>query len=191
LDDRSTDHTVAKCRKHGAEVRIRKELDARMWGNEASARKELWDFALEYATEPDDWVLIADADMELHGDPRPLMQTELLNAWAWPLFDVWDSEQTYRSDNFWQGHLHPRLWMVKPNSQSLGFKPLFGQRGLHSGHLPGNIECLAGVAPPDVYWLHWGWMKEDHRKAKYQAYLGNSHLLSASERAHAASIIDA
>lgn len=188
LDDRSTDHTVAKARKYGAIVRVREELDSRMWGNESSARKELWDFALEYATEPDDWVLICDSDMELHGDPRPLCESTEVNAWAWPLFDIWDSDTTYRSDEFWCGHTVPRVWLVRPNSQGAGYIPHWGHRGLHSGHLPANFGCLAGVAPPEVYWLHWGWMQDKHRKAKHEQYLSKKHLLTPAEIAHAESI---
>lgn len=189
LDDRSTDHTVAKARKHGAIVRIRQELDARAWGNESSARKELWDFALEYATEPDDWVLVNDADQIVIGDPRPLCETDCLNAWSFPLFDVWDSETTYRSDEFWQGHTVPRVWLIAPRRVPDGWVADWNPRGIHTGHFPHNLPIVAGNASDMLYWLHFGWMKESHRKAKYAQYKSQAHQLSPSELAHVESIL--
>lgn len=189
LDDRSQDHTAAKARKLGCEVRIRKELDARAWGNESSARRELWDYALEYATEPDDWVLICDADQILVGDPRPLCETAELNAWAIPLFDMWDSETTYRSDEYWQAHNHPRIWLVAPRRVPEGWTADWSARGVHTGHLPQNLPIVAGNASNVLHWVHFGWMKESHRKAKYQQYKAQAHQLSPHELAHVESII--
>lgn len=188
LDDRSTDHTVAKARKHGAIVRVRKELDARMWGNESSARKALWDFALEYATEPDDWVLIADADMELRGDVRGLCQTAELNCWSFILYDLW-SETEYREDQFWRGHLHPRPWLFAP--RLIPFTPDWNSRGIHTGHYPQNMPLIGGNAPQsDYFFLHYAYSSPRLRAEKYKQYLAKEHLLTPHEVAHARSIID-
>lgn len=189
LDDRSQDHTVAKARKLGAEVRLRKALDSRMWGNESQARRELWDFALEYATGIDDWILVCDADMVLVGDPRPLCETRELNAWSFPLFDLWDSETTYRSDEYWQGHNHARVWLVAPHRVPGGWVADWSPRGVHTGHLPQNLPIVAGNATNVLHWLHLGWMKESHRKAKYEQYKAQSHQLSPHELAHVESIL--
>lgn len=189
LDDRSSDHTVAKARKHGAIVRIRKELDSRMWGNEASARKELWEFALEYATEPDDWVLICDADMELRGDVRSLCQSEEVNAWAFVLYDLW-SEREYREDGFWRGHLNPRPWLFAPHRAANTHRPEWPARGLHTGHYPPNMPLICGIAPQNEYfWLHYAYASPKLRAEKYKQYLAKEHLLTPHEVAHARSII--
>jgi hypothetical protein len=188
LDDSSTDHTAEVARKYGAITQRRKSTTA-AWGNEAPARAELWQMVTEYATEPGDWCLVADADMILHGDPRPLMLSRECNAWAWPLLDMW-SETEYRTGGHWVGHLHPRMWMVRVRSQPPDFTPQWPARGLHCGHFPANFNALCGVAPPDVYWLHYSYATAEQRKAKYEAYLRNSHLLSPGEIAHARSILD-
>ena len=70
LDDRSTDNSVQLAKDLNCQVRIRGSLTGEAWGKEALARAELWDWAAEEAG--DGWVLICDADMLLHGDPRPL-----------------------------------------------------------------------------------------------------------------------
>lgn len=188
LDDHSTDQTPIIARAMGCVVRTRESTVA-AWGAESSARAELWSLACEYATEPDDWVLICDSDMVLHGDPQPLCDSTEVNAWAWPLYDLWDSETTYREDGFWQGHLHPRVWMLAPNRVPDGWVADWGDRGIHAGHFPPNLPLIAGMAPINLYWLHYSWLKADDRARKSAQYASVSHQLSDFERAHAASIL--
>lgn len=188
LDDNSTDDTATIAASMGCVVRTRQGNPA--WGEESSARRELWDFACEYAVGQDDWILVCDADMELHGDPRPLAETTELNAWAWPLFDLWDSETTYRSDNFWRGHEFPRVWMVAPNRVPEGWVADWGERGVHCGHIPLNFPLIAGNSPISVYWAHLGWKSLAHRELKVAQYASVAHQLSPFERAHVASILE-
>lgn len=186
LDDRSTDQTLAIARSMGCVVRTRTDLE--MWGNESPARKELWDFALEHATEWDDWVLICDADMELVGDVRGLCQTEELNAWSFVLYDMWDQAH-YREDDFWQGHRHHRPWLFAPRRVPEGFVPEWPGRGLHVGHFPPNMPLSVGLAPHSEYfWLHWAYSSPKLRAEKKAQYLAKAHLLTPFERAHADSI---
>lgn len=160
-----------------------------MWGNESTARRELWDYALEYATEPDDWILIADADMEMVGDIRPLCETTELNCWRFVLYDLW-SPTEYREDGFWQGHLHHRPWLFAPNRIPEGFVPQWPARGLHTGHCPMNMPLISGDAPQNSYfWLHLGYLTPKLRAEKHRQYLSKAHLLSEFELAHAQSII--
>jgi hypothetical protein len=188
LDDRSTDATPEIAKGLGCVVRTRKALDSRMWGNESAARQQLWNFALEYATEPDDWVLICDADMELHGDPRPLCETREVNAWSFVLFDMW-SETEYRQDQFWQGHLNYRPWLFAPRRVPEDFKPEWPDRGLHVGHFPPNMPLMMGLAPLNEYfWLHWAYSSVKLRAEKKAQYLAKAELLTPFERAHADSI---
>jgi hypothetical protein len=188
LDDRSTDATSEIAAEMGCVVRTRGS-EAVAWGAESFARSELWAFACAYATEPDDWVLICDADMLLHGDPRPLCESEAVTAWAWPLYDLW-SETEYRSDGFWQGHLVPRVWLLRPNTQPPDYAPIWPDKALHCGHFPCNMGLLIANAPPDVYWLHYSYARPEHREEKARQYLANAHVLSEFERQHAASILD-
>lgn len=188
LDDRSTDNTPKIAKRLGCEVRHR-GLNTPAWGAEAPARQELWELGLEYVTEWDDWLLICDADMELHGDPRPLCETQDLNSWAWPLFDMW-SETEYRSDGFWRGHEVPRVWMVAPRRVPDGWVAEWPERGIHCGHIPNNFPLLCGnSAILEHYWLHLAYSTPKLRAEKLAQYRAKAHLLTDFERAHAESII--
>lgn len=188
LDDGSTDDTVEVCEGFGAIVRKRTADTLPAWGNEASARAELWDFALEHCPDKNSWLLVLDGDMLLHGDPRPLMQTRDLSGWAWPLFDVWD-EKHYREDQFWRGHQFARVWFIAPRRVPDGWQADWSQRGIHPGHLPQNLPLVVGLAPPDIYWLHMAFSQPRLREEKHRQYLSKAHLLNDFEKAHADSIL--
>ena len=203
LDDRSTDATPQIATELGCEVQTRSILADPAWGKESSARQELWDWAAEVAGA-DGWVLICDADMVLHGDPRPYTQSWEMNSWAWPLADLWDSDTTHRVDGPWaMGPRTPRPWLFKPSAaaglplqfgrpdamgRSASYTPQWGDRGIHVGHCPGNFPLVCGVAT-DLLWLHYAYLRPEDRQAKYQQYLSVQDQLSPFERAHAESII--
>lgn len=186
LDDQSTDATAAVAREEGAEVRVRSGELA--WGRESEARAELWSWAVEAAG--DGWVLFQDADMLLMADPRSLCQSVAVNAWAWPLRDLWDSEDQYRVDPPWQGHLVPRVWLVRPSMVPAGWEAVWEGRGLHCGHIPPNFPVLAGVAPTEYVWHHLAYVKPEDRVKKHAQYLERAETLTPFELAHAESILE-
>lgn len=186
LDDSSTDDTPTIAANLGCIVETRS--GSPMWGNEAPARAALWQLAHEVAG--DGWVLIFDADMLLVGDPRPLMHSWDAASWAWPLVDLWDSEDTYRVDGAWQfGPVTPRPWMFRPSM--LRDVAQWRNSCLHTGHAPLNFG-LAGPTflAPQLYWKHLGYVKPEHRRAKHAQYLAHAASLTPFERAHAESIVD-
>lgn len=186
LDDGSTDGSDRMAWRLGCEVRRR--TGAGMWGNEAPARAELWDWGAEEAG--DGWLLVCDADMELHGDPRPLTLSRQHTAWAFVLYDMW-SPKEYRKDSFWQGHRHPRPWMFKPSAMR-SEAPIWPARGLHTGHAPLNFRYDTGILDNrQLYWVHLAYSTPELRAQKYQQYLAKQDQLSDFELAHAASILDA
>jgi hypothetical protein len=188
LDDGSTDRTAEYALNLGAKVRLRKS-DSPAWGNESSARRELWEYACEYATDYDDWILICDADQEFVGNPRELCLTRELNAWSVVLMDMWTATH-YRTDGYWQAHRTARPWLFAPNRTYPGYVPQWNEKQIHTGHAPVNWPYVPAIAPPDEFHiLHWGWSKPEHRAAKHAAYLNQSHQLSAHELSHAQSII--
>lgn len=190
LDDKSTDGTPDIAKEMGCIVRTREERLPEAWGNESSAREELWNFATEHATEPDDWVLYCDSDMILQGDPRPLCESEDVNTWNFILYDLW-SETEYREDGFWQGHNVPRPWLVAPNRVPRGWVPGWNKRGLHTGHLPLNWPAYSANAPSlSYYYLHLAYSSLALRAEKHRRYLSKAHLLTPFEKAHAESILD-
>lgn len=185
LDDGSTDGSPALAKKMGAIVRHRKQPGG-MWGNEAPARAELWDWAAEIAG-PEGWVLVQDADQLLWGDPRPYCASEAVNTWAFPLYDLWDSETTYRDDGYWQAHLHPRPWLFCPSRVPPGWTPQWPERGIHPGHCPANWPMVAGIAP-DLAWGHLAYLTSQRRRDKLTQYRKQFGQMTPFERAHAESI---
>jgi len=186
LDDGSTDDTVKIATELGCLVKQRPQSG--MWGNESPARAELWDRGAKLAK--DGWLLICDADQILHGDPRPLCDTWEFNSWAFVLMDMW-SPTHYRTDGFWQAHLHPRPWLIRPSALGANFVPQWNGRGMHVGHFPPNAPLACGIAPPDQYfWEHLAYASPEYREAKLKKYLDVADKLSPGELAHARSIAD-
>lgn len=200
LDDASTDNTREIALELGVSV-SKRPTGVPAWGKESSARQELWTWAAKEAK--DGWLLIQDADMILQGDPRPYCYSWDMNSWAWPLVDLWDSEDKCRIDGPWAfGPRTPRPWLFRPSrgGGNLNFgppdamgrkdwKPVFQDRGVHVGHCPANYQLMCGVAP-DLLWLHFAYAKPEHRQAKLQQYLAVQDQLSPLELAHARSIGD-
>ena len=185
VDDGSTDTTRDIASAAGCSVMPR--TDAGFWGkSEAPARRDLWERAAEIAD--DGWILVADADMLLHGDPRPLLTSWDVTAWAFPLVDLWDSEETFRVDGPWgYGPRSPRPWLFRPSA--LTEPAQWSDRPIHVGHAPANFPGPIGVAP-DLHWRHLGWKQRSHRLQKAQAYANVAHQLSEFERQHASTILD-
>lgn len=191
LDDQSTDDTGELCKGFGCTVQRRSPSVPPAWGNEAPARAELWELAHSHCRDARDWVLFADADMILHGDPRPLCGSRETNAWSFILYDVWSLEdQTYRSDGFWQGHAVPRPWLVAPKRVPNGWVADWNVRNIHCGHIAPNFPLLSGIAPPDeYYWLHLAYATDRLRAEKHKQYMSKRHLLTPFEVEHAESIL--
>lgn len=188
LDDRSTDDTAKLASSMGCDVRGRSVLQAPAWGTEAPARAELWDWASEEAG--DGWILVCDADMLFEGNPRELLWTTEANSWAFILYDLWNETQ-YRSDGYWQAHLTPRPWLLRPKDVLAGEKPVWNGRGIHVGHIPLNAQLRCLIAPVDTYyWLHYSYSTPADRLSKYQSYQQVAQQLTQFEREHSGSICD-
>ena len=188
LDDRSDDATPDIAREMGCVVRTRSATD-HAWGKEASARRELWDFACEYATDKDSWLLVNDADQLLIGDVRALCKTKEANAVSFVLYDLW-SETEYREDEFWWAHTNPRPWMFAPTRVPAGWVPEWNTAQIHTGHSPRNFPLVPLVAPADAYyWLHYSYARPEHRQAKYAQYMAQANQLNPAQYAHAQSIL--
>jgi glycosyltransferase involved in cell wall biosynthesis len=184
LDDQSTDETADMARSLHCDVRVRS--GAPMWGQEAPARAELWDWAAKEAG--DGWVLIGDADMVLVGDPAPYLYSREVNAWSFILYDQWN-ETEYRADGFWRGHEFPRPWLFSPSRVPANWAPVWVRNGLHVGHAPPNYPLVASVAPT-LSWRHLQYSTPESRQQKYAAYASQHDQLTPFEQAHYQSILD-
>lgn len=188
LDDNSDDGTYEVCRDHAAVVVAERTPSPEhpAWGMESAPRKQLWELAAKHA----DWFLVCDADQILSSDPRPLLESVSVNAWSFPLYDLWDARDTYREDGYWRGHLHPRPWLFHPHRVPHGYVPEWSKRGIHVGHCPANFPLVEAVAPANFYWLHLSYLDADDRAAKLTRYRSQYHQMSDFEKAHAESIAD-
>jgi glycosyltransferase involved in cell wall biosynthesis len=174
VDDGSTDDTVKVARASGAIV-SQFGAAAEFWGiNETAPRAHLWALAAKVAG-PGGWIYVADADHELTGITRSdlhiLCSADLINGWAFPLYDCWDSDETHRVDGYWQAWAHPRVWLARAFPVP-GWQPRWEVRGIHAGHLPGSYPVRAGVVPAGVGISHLGYISLRHRESKAARYLG-------------------
>lgn len=171
VDDNSTDGTVEMAREFDAKVLALDSIDG-WWGKaEAPARAMLWNAAVAEAGL-DGWVYVADADHILaevtRQDLHQLARASHVNAWAWPLWDCWDSPVQHRVDGYWVGWAYPRPWMAKAYPAP-DFQPSWSRQGLHVGHFPSNYPFAYGVAPGGIQ--HLGYVKAADRAAKAAKYL--------------------
>ena len=188
LDDGSTDDSREICARAGAYV-VDAEGGEVAWGREAPKRARLFDVAWDVA-RIGDYILVLDADMVPARNPRTLMSSEA-DAIFFVLFDLWSlAPLTYREDDFWQGHLHPRLWMVrKTHAKKTPWE--WSARGVHCGHFPTNLTATShAFAPRDFALLHHAYVTPELRESKYVAYASVASHLSEGEIAHARSILD-
>ena len=190
LDDGSTDESATYARAFGAHVSHRTRAPA-AWGAEAAARMDLFRFGWAN-TRVDDYIMILDADMTPARDPRVFMRTGA-DAILFNLYDLWrvddEGRLFYREDGAWQAHRFPRVWMVRRTAQP--FEDFaWHERSIHVGHLPLNLnlETLA-YAPPDHGLLHYAYVTEELREAKYEAYARIASTLTDFELSHARSIL--
>ena len=187
LNDGSTDDSREICARAGAYV-VDAEGDEVAWGREAPKRARLFDVAWDVA-RIGDYILVLDADMVPARSPRPLMASDV-DAIFFVLFDLWSTTPlAYREDSFWQGHLHPRLWMVRKTHAKTAWE--WSGRGVHCGHIPTNFLAEShAFAPRDFALIHYAYAFPELREEKYAAYASVASHLSEGEIAHARSILD-
>ncbi len=167
LDDHSTDNTPEICRDCGADVFY---SDRSYWGtNELRQRKFLWELATSEA-KTGDWILCLDADetmpnIYLLPPLLPIIKDIGCECAAFRLYDMWD-EARYRDDDLWSGHKRHWPFCVMYNADK---EYEWQETPLHCGRFPKN--AYERMAQTGIAILHWGWSREEDRKAKYERYL--------------------
>lgn len=177
VDDGSTDETADLCEDAGAIVFRR---GAEMFGAEWRARKRLWEIASDGA----DWVLHLDADQVMTCDPRPYLKPAIS---CFRVYDLW-SENEYREDAWWTGHL--RAWWPAVHVPSLpaGFVDEWPERGWHSGHVPMNVPGNRH-AVGECAILHYAYSSPELRTAAAEKYGRLAPHLTQQERFHGRTIL--
>ena len=160
FDDDSTDETKQIAEDAGCDVfTLLDHTD--MWGNETPHRAALFTYAMG-KSDPGDIVFWLDADMVPARDPRKFFDVSV-DGYAFNLYDLWGKDTTrlrYRSDDWWRGHDHARVWALRVPD---GFKSTdykWGGRGIHSGHIPASYftqDFKSMALPKDMGLLHYGY----------------------------------
>lgn len=180
VDDSSTDDTVGVLSEYPrveiVSLRGAQSAGEGFWGHdEATPRARLWVEAAKRAG-PDGWIWVFDADHELVGlspaDLRACCRSEIVNAWAFPLWDCWDSPNTMRVDGYWQAHKHPRPWLFKahPTPDFIPDWTRIDRKGVHTGHCPPNYPLRVATLPGAAI-KHHGYIRASHRAIKHAKYL--------------------
>ena len=182
VDDGSKDGTHQLLEEHGCEV-YRETFD--LWGNETAARKFLWDKAVKDS----EWVVHIDADMVPANNFIDALTGSLV---GFRVYDLWDDERRYRSDRWWTGHSRPYRPAANVHKHQ-DAKGVWGDAGIHSGHLPLNVRELLGTVYPvarECSMLHYAYSRPELRRAKYEKYMAVKEQLGPRQLFHAQSIID-
>ena len=168
-----------------------------MWGNETPHRAALFNYAMRKA-DPDDVILWLDADMVPAKDPSKFFDVEGVEAWAFPLYDLWgkshDSGLLYRADDYWDAHNNHRVWALRRPEEFDSTTIRWDGRGIHSGHIPSSwwdgLTRPPMIMPKDMALLHYGYFDDDDRSDRHKRYLSVKNQLTTHELAHAQTIID-
>lgn len=187
LDDGSDDGSDDLAEAH-SNVRLVRRAEVGAWGAEAGARQELFELVWDTA-RVDDYIFWLDADMVPARDPRVFMDTKA-DAVCFRLYDLWNTDLDYRHDEFWRGHLVPRVWMIR-RTDALSSDFTWDRRGIHVGHLPGDMTFESyAYAPEDYSLLHFAYVHPWLREDKYVQYASVASELTDFEKAHARTILD-
>jgi glycosyltransferase involved in cell wall biosynthesis len=167
LDDGSEDDSADVARAAGAEV-YQTPAPEPLFSREWRLRSLLW----ERATHPvPDWLVMLDADELLEGATRLDFEEADKAGFGWlavPLYDLWDTRETYRDDGLWTAHR--RLWPFAVRYRP-GFPYEFPMADHHCGRWPRNaFDRLVGAACGGRI-LHLGWLREEDRRAKHERYM--------------------
>ena len=160
LDDHSTDHTAALCRKmHCVEV-----IDSPFEGLDEARDKNL---LLDHVRSEADWVLMIDGDEILHGDACETLPTVMASSIraciSFPVLYAWDREDQIRVDGVY-GDFR-RQSAFRPG------KSRFYSRGganFHCGNVPADLRASTGYV--EIPLLHLGYMHRADRIRKYEWY---------------------
>jgi glycosyltransferase involved in cell wall biosynthesis len=189
LDDDSDDGTWELLEEAGVS-RYRRMAEKPAWGEEASARKQLFELASKY--HPSDWLMVLDADMVPANDPRDLMLPGA-DGILFNLYDLWGTdakgELLFRSDSYWQGHRNWRLWAA--HKRSFPLLSEWNESGIHCGHFPRNLGADNYICAPENYGLlHYSYHEAADREQKLSSYLAVQDQLDDFQMNHALTIID-
>lgn len=169
-DDDSTDSTVQIAKKYGA-VTQRQFGEPSFRQAEGLFRSSAWAHLSRFA-EPGDWVLCLDADEFITSteDVRQrldhLVEIDRYDAYMFPVrevFDIHDHVPQVRIDGYWGKITALRFCKFTPNAT-------FDIEGLACGSVPAEITAGACFLDTSVDILHYGYAREEDRRAKYIRY---------------------
>ena len=167
IDDASTDNTPAICEEalKGIPLRLIRNSESK-FSYEVNLRRQQWDETLKVNPE---WILFLDADQmfesKFKDEVKKLVQDPDVDAYYFRQYDLWD-EDHYRDDHLWRAHHIHWLYLFRYHP---GVDYFWQETPLHCGSFPFTafqfpLKCSS------LRLKHYGWAREDLRKAKYQRY---------------------
>lgn len=170
-DDASTDGTDQYVRHHTEHVQVFDE--PRFLVHEGRARQAHYEF-MSSLIEPDDWVLSLDADETVN---RPELVSEKVRdanrtgtgLVLMELIELWRSDpMMQRVDGYWATQMAMRLYrfeeggQIRDKEMASHSAPDYAIRRRYDG---------TALAQNELHLLHWGYMREEDRRAKYARYI--------------------
>jgi glycosyltransferase involved in cell wall biosynthesis len=168
IDDASTDNTAMVCEEilHDIPLKIITNKTSR-FSNEITLRKQQWEETTE--TNPE-WILNLDADELVEStltERLPIITNQsMYDAVYFRLYDMW-SETHYREDGYWCAHKKYRPFLVRFKK---GGNYIWNEIPQHCGRFPVTVNDYSHFYSA-VKIQHFGWAKEEERKAKYNRYM--------------------
>jgi GT2 family glycosyltransferase/tetratricopeptide (TPR) repeat protein len=129
-------------------------------------------FAYQKALQTNcDWILCLDSDEMLESKVNKAYMQRLMRHpnpqvrfIGFPVFNLWDTEDTWRVDGAW-GEMHgPRMFRVLPGLNLVSPN----KTGLHMFHTP--QPTIEGTRYASAKILHYGYVREEDRLAKFRHY---------------------
>ncbi len=166
IDDASTDDTPEICKYYDKAFVI--ELKESLFENEVELRRLAWN---ETVKRNPDWILTVDAD-EVYEDAMIHQVKEMIHsceydAYAFRLYDFWNSRETYREDKNWQAHHFYKTFLVR----NVGLEAEWLDTPKHCGRIPLNYSKTLRTYYSDIRVKHLGWMDPVDQLKKYDYYL--------------------
>lgn len=175
LDDHSTDRTRELAEEYGCEVRQATDKVG-FFKNESKLREQAWLFMSEM-TNPDDWVLVIDADeflVDINSNEHKLLRSitqacddgDAMSV-SMRKFEMWSLVQPwYRTDGYWGNLVVNRL------AKRGRYSGLYDNRKMGCSSLPFWHEesPRMNATQLSVGWLHYGYADEQDRVERHHRY---------------------
>lgn len=169
LDDASLDRSAEVLAAHPSVTAVIRLTHDRSSWDEVGNHRKLVSAALDHGAT---WIIALDADERVEATFRDRVERAVrrgrrlgLDAFALPMYELWDSPATYRSDGVWGRKRVPRLFAARSDHA-------FDLRPLHAAKAPLQGKRLGAWVTADVRLYHMRMIRPAdrvQRRSRYEA----------------------